>query len=105
MTDSNKTNNDDDIIDLEVFAQKGERPPKGKKYRFKVNATAYVVNKEVLTGKEILEISDNRPPEAFLLSQVLKGGSRTPVGLDEKVDLTTPGIEKFKVLPKKQNEG
>ena len=95
----------EEIIDIEEYHKRGEHPPKGKKYRFKVDGKPHVVHHEIVTGKEILEISEHIPAEEYLLSQVLKGGHREPVKLDQEVDLTAGHVEKFKTLPKKQNEG
>jgi Multiubiquitin len=95
----------EEIIDIEEYHKRGECPPKGKKYRFKVDGKPYVTHHEVLTGRQILEISEHTPADEYLLSQVLKGGHREPVRLDQDVDLTAGHIEKFKTLPKKQNEG
>ena len=40
-----------DIIDVEAFARKGERPPKGKRYRIRVDKTILVVPGPTITGR------------------------------------------------------
>lgn len=94
-----------EIIDLEEFSKAGKTPPKGKKYRIRIDREVYVVDKECMIGRELLALAGKNPPERFQLNQKLKGGKVVKVGLDEKVCFTTPGIEKFMTLPLDQTEG
>jgi hypothetical protein len=94
-----------EIIDLEEFSKAGKTPPKGKKYRIRIDREVYVIDKECMTGRELLSLAGKNPPERFQLNQKLKGGKVVKVGLDEKVCFTTPGIEKFMTLPLDQTEG
>ncbi len=96
---------EEEIIDLEEFAKLGKTPPKGKKYRFRVDNEKYVTEKEVLTGKEILELAGKFPIERFQLNQKIKGGSVKKIGYNEKVDLTEKGVERFMTVPLDQTEG
>lgn len=95
---------EDEIIDLEWAAQKGHKPPKGKKYRYKVDGVPFISDAETVTGKEILSKAGKLPPENFILRQKLKGNWIT-IPLDKVVDFTEPGVEKFKTLPNDQTEG
>ena len=95
----------DEIIDLEEFAKRGERPPKAKGYRFKVNDHAFVTTRPVLTGSEILEIAGLTPVAKYRLRLKVAGGKPEPIGPADKVDLRRPGIEKFRAIRKDQNEG
>lgn len=95
----------DEIIDLEQFSKEDKKPPKNQKYRIKVDREKFVVNEECLTGREILELAGKVPPEQFQLRQKLRGGQVEKIGLEEKVDLTVPGIEKFITIPLDQTEG
>ena len=94
-----------EIIDLEEFSNSNQKPPKNKKYRIKVDRQKYVVDEECLIGKEILKLAGKTPPEQFQLRQKIRGGNVTKIGLDEKVDFTKPGIEKFMTIPLDQTEG
>jgi len=96
---------DEDIVDLEECAKEGRTPPKGKRYRVRVDKKHYVFDKGVVTGREILEKAGKTPASRYRLDQKLKGGETKKVGLDEEVDLTTPGIERFITLPLDQTEG
>ena len=67
--------------------------------------TPYVVNAPVITGREILALGGLLPPEDYTLRVKSAGSKPEKVGLDEKVDLRKPGVEKFKALPRDQTEG
>jgi hypothetical protein len=40
-----------------------------------------------------------------MISQKLRGGQTKRIDLDERVDFTTPGVERFMTLPLDQTEG
>jgi hypothetical protein len=95
----------DDIIDIEWCTAHDQKPPKGRKYRIIIDQNKYVVDKECMTGREILLLAGKNPPERFQLRQKLKGGNVITIGYDKTVCFTDPGIEKFKTLPLDQTEG
>jgi hypothetical protein len=96
----------DVIVDLEEYAREGRRPPRTRKgYRIKINGEPFVILSPIITGREVLEIAGLRPPEKYTLRLKVRGESPRKIGLDEKVDLTQPGVEKFKALPRDQTEG
>lgn len=95
----------DDIIDLEEYAKRGERPPLAKGYRIKINGDPYVVHDPKPTGREILTLAGLLPAEDYTLRLKAAGSKPEKIGLDEKVDLRKPGVEKFKALPRDQTEG
>lgn len=95
----------DVVVDLEECSREHRRPPKTRKgYRVKINGEAFVILCPVVTGREVLEIA-NLPPQKYKLWLKARGERPRKIGLDEKVDLTQPGIEKFKALPCDQTEG
>lgn len=96
---------ENEIIDLEEFSKGNRKPPRKRRYRIKVDRQKYVVNEECLTGKEILLLAGKTPPEQFQLRQKIRGGEVIKIGLDDKVDFTKPGIEKFMTIPLDQTEG
>ena len=95
----------DDIIDLEEYANLGKRPPLAKGYRIKINGERYVVHDPTLTGREVLTLAGLLPAKDHSLWVKLKAERPRKVGLDDKVDLRDPGVEKFKALPRDQTEG
>jgi len=94
-----------EIIDVEQFSKEGKTPPKANKYRIKIDREVYVVEKECMTGRELLILAGKNPPDKFQLNMKLKGGKVEPIGLDETVCFTKPGTEKFMTLPLDQTEG
>ncbi len=95
----------DDIVDLEEYAKLGKRPPLAKGYRLKVNGESFVVHDPTPTGREVLTLAGLLPAKDYTLRVKLAGERPRKVGLDEKVDLRRPGVEKFKALPRDQTEG
>jgi hypothetical protein len=93
-----------EVIDIEAYSKAGKTPPKGKKYKIKVDNTVFVVP-ESLTGREILQIAGKTPVERYQLNQKLSNGSVKKIGYDEVVHFSTPGIEKFMTIPLDQTEG
>lgn len=94
-----------EIIDVEEFSKAGKTPPPGKKYRIKIDRNFYEVEKECVTGRDLLILVGKTPPEKYQINQKLRGGKVAKIGLDETVCFTTPGIEKFMTLPLDQTEG
>ena len=95
----------DDIIDLEEYAKAGKRPPLAKGYRIRVNGTQYIVHEPKPTGRQILTLAGLLPVNDYTLRLKRAGAKPEKIGLDEKVDLRAPGVEKFKALPRDQTEG
>ncbi len=96
----------DVVVDLEECARDRRRPPHTEKgYKVKINGEPYIILSPTITGREVLELAGLVPPENYTLRVKVCGERPRKVGLDEKVDLTEPGIEKFKALPRDQTEG
>lgn len=95
----------DEIADLEEYARRGERPPMCRGYRIRVNGDRFEVMKPNPTGRDILQLAGLVPPENYTLRVKIGGEPPKKVGLDEEVDLRHPGVEKFKALPRDQQEG
>ena len=93
------------VIDVEEYARRGEKPPKASRYRIKIDRKPYVVKQACITGREVLELAGLAPPEKYTLRVAVAGQRPEKVGLDEKVDLTRKGVERFKTMPRDQTEG
>lgn len=94
-----------DFIDLEEYALADKKPPKGAKYLIKIDKQKYKVTVSSMTGREILVLAGKNPPEGYQLRQRLKGGTIRKIGLNDVVDFTEPGVEKFMTIPLDQTEG
>jgi len=94
-----------EYIDIEEYAKAGKEPPKGQKYLIKIDKVLYKVDKECMTGREILELAEKRPVERFQLNLKMHKGAVRKVEYDEKICFSTPGIERFMTIPLDQTEG
>jgi hypothetical protein len=94
-----------DIIDIEEFVLAGKEIPHGKKYRIRIDKIKYTVNIHSMTGRQLLVLAGKNPPERFRIDQKLQGGQTKRIGLDEAVDFTRPGVERFMTMPLDQTDG
>jgi len=95
----------EEIVDLEEYAKRGERPPLSRGYRIRVNGEPFVVHQPVVTGREVLVLAGLLPPENYTLRVKVVGQKPHKVELNDKIDLRHHGVEKFKALPRDQTEG
>lgn len=80
-------------------------PPHKDVYKFKVRNHVYESPRRFISGREVLEIAGLTPPNAYKLDLKMHGNQYREVGLDERVDLGDPGIEKFTYISRDQSEG
>lgn len=92
-------------IDIELYAKEGKTVPHGHHYIIMVDRQKYTVEKECMTGREILTLAGKLPIERFQLNQRFKGGKVVKVGYEQEVCFTEPGVEKFMTIPLDQTEG
>ena len=79
--------------------ENGLKPKPEVSLHILVDRTNIKVDKECLTGREILTLAGKLPVANFQLNVRRKGGKVTKLGYDETICLTEPGIEKFLTLP------
>ena len=70
-------------------------------FKFKVNNVELSSDSHMITGDGILKIAGFQPSEDYDLYMKLHGKEFEPIQVGENVDLAKPGIEKFKVTPRK----
>jgi hypothetical protein len=95
----------DETIDLEECAKADRRPPRARRYRIRIDREHFIVEVPYMTGRELLTLAGKTPVTNYLISQKFRGGQAIRIGLDEKADFTTPGVERFMTLPLDQTEG
>ncbi len=76
-----------------------------EKNKFKVDNNMYESDEKTLSGSQILTISGHIPPDRFRLDMQSKKGSTKKISLDEMVDISEPGLEKFLTIPLGPQEG
>lgn len=94
-----------EIIDIAEYLADEKQIPQGRRYRIQIDRHFYVVDKECLTGRELLLLAGKNPPERWQLTQKFRFGRTEKVELDEKVDLATCGVERLVTLPLDCTEG
>lgn len=95
----------DEVIDIEEYAKAGRKPPRARAYRIRIDKQLYTAKVPTMTGRELLTLAGKIPVTNYMLSQKFRGGQAKRIGLDEKADFTTPGVERFMTLPLDQTEG
>lgn len=93
-------------IDLETWSKTrpGERLPRCRRYRIRIDKQHFVVSDSALKGREILALVGYQPKE-WILAQKFPGGRRESIGPDQLVDLREPGVERFETTPKQAQAG
>jgi hypothetical protein len=94
-----------DLVEVEEFGKRNEKPPRAKKYIIRIEKVKHTVPVPRMTGRELLELAGKRPPERYTIAQKLHGGQSKTIGLGEDADFTTRGVERFMTLPLDQTEG
>ena len=82
-----------------------EKKPHEKGYKFMVRNRQFETANRFITGREVLETAGLVPVTQYKLDLKEKGNRYREIGLDEKVDLSDPGIEKFTYISRTQSEG
>ncbi len=95
---------DDDSIDIEKCGKHKRRPPKGKKYRIRIDGEKHIVPSAEISGGDILALVQKSVGE-WSLNQKLCGGKRERIEADTKVDLAQPGIERFETVRRQAQQG
>lgn len=95
----------DEIADLEEYAAQGKAPPRCRGYRIRVNRERFVINESNPTRATILEAAGLTPVDQWTLRLKMHSGKPELIEPGKRVDLTKPGVEKFKALPRDQTEG
>lgn len=92
-------------VDIESCSARGHRPPRARKYRIRIGKERYVINRDTITGRELLELAGKTPHTSYRLDQRLDNGKIKRVGYDEPVSVCAPGVEKFMTIPLVQIDG
>ncbi|MGE5417086.1 MAG: multiubiquitin domain-containing protein [Acidobacteriota bacterium] len=94
------------LVEIEEYVKNAREIPKEDViYKFKVGSKTCESEFAVINGREILTKANLLPPEMYQLNQHLRGGNVVPVELDQQVDLSEHGIERFSYLRKDSTEG
>lgn len=92
-----------DEVDIEEFGKRNEKPPKAKRYAFRVDKTRIVVDVATLTGAEILAKA-GLSSDTHKLYQHKHAHQPVLIAPTDTVDLSAPGVERFTTMPKDTTE-
>lgn len=90
--------------DIETLVSQGQKVPKAKQYRIRIDKAHYVTDNGTPTGKEILGLA-GKSSDSWLLYQILRGRQPEPVEPNGRVDLRFQGIERFTTVQRDPTEG
>lgn len=83
------------IHELEVHAAQGTPVPKSGQYKVRVDDKRYVLDDPKPTGRQLIDLTGVRPIDEYLIFLKLRGGGFEEIRLNETVDLTRNGTERF----------
>ncbi len=93
-----------DPIDIEDCSRYGRPPPKGQRYQIRIDRDKHTVEKEKITGAQILALAE-KIPEEWTLNRKLGGGKRERIKADDFVDVSQPGVERFETVRRQAQQG
>ena len=76
-----------------------------QEYKVQIDKDFFEAPVSRMTGRELLELADIKPAEGYAIYLKVKGGQPQRIDLDQKIDLSPPGVERFVTLPLDQTEG
>jgi hypothetical protein len=85
-------------------AQERGKGPKPVIFRIRIDRDDFEVPGPTITGRELLVLAGKTPIERYAVYSKVKGTTER-IDLDQVVDLTRPGLERFVTLPLDQTEG
>ena len=91
-------------IDIELCGKHGRRPPKGYRYRIRVDGEKYIVQSAEITGAGILGLAGKTTDE-WSLNRKHRGGRRERIASDQVVNLAEPGVERFETVRRQAQQG
>jgi len=93
--EESSTATEDAPIDLEEAAREGRKPPRGRRYRVQVDDEKHLVENDVVTGRQVLEIAGREPVEDYVLILRLWDEDNEIIDPNDEVNLARRGIERF----------
>jgi len=85
-------------VDLEACTARGEKPPRARAYLLRVDDRTYCVKALSITGREVAALAE-KPSDVTSIQLLVRGKKPRTICPDQKVDLTTVGIECFVTRP------
>lgn len=90
----------EDLIDIEEHARHERPVPLGRHYRIKVDGAYHVVHSPEISGEEVLQLAGRQGFLVFNVIQHLRGGREEVIEPHARVNLRSPGVERFTTAAK-----
>ena len=74
-------------------------------YKVQIDKDFFEAPVSRISGRELLELADKKPAKRYAIYLKVKGGQPGRIDLNEKIDLSRPGVERFVTLSLDQTEG
>lgn len=74
-------------------------------FRIQIDKSHYELENPTPSGRELLTLAGKLPVEQFGIYLKVPSGQPQRIALDERVDLRSPGVDRFVTLPLDQTEG
>ena len=94
----------EEVVDIAVYARRGECPPLARGYRVRVRGEFVVVDHSKPTGRLLLELA-GLVAEEYTLRVKVVGERPRKIELDEEIDLCAFLIESFKAIQRDTTDG
>lgn len=93
-----------EMVDIEEYAKADKKPPRAKKYRFRIDRDRFTVEDRFITGQKLFELA-NKSPAEYRMHQKVRGGQMREVKVGDKIDLREPGVERFATMKLTEGDG
>jgi hypothetical protein len=93
-----------EVVDIEIYGKENRRPPRAKKYRFRIDREHFTIESRIITGEKLFELAQKSPAE-YRMHQKLHGGVMKEIKVGDKVDLGEPGVERFATMKLTEGDG
>lgn len=94
-----------DPINIEEYAKLGKPVPTTGPYKIRVNKDFFEWPDPTITGKAVLDLAGKKDQYDRFGAYEFVRGKPVRMQLNDPVDLTQPGVERFETLPLDQTEG
>jgi len=93
-----------EIVEIEIYAKENKKPPRARKYKFRIDREHFTVDCRIITGEKLFELAKKSPTE-WRMHQKLHGGHMKEIKVTDKIDLGEPGLERFVTMELTQGDG
>src|SRR5260221_14738895 len=72
-----------EIVDIEIYAKDNKKPPRAKKYKFRIDRDPFTVDHRIITGAKLFELA-NKSPTQWRMHQKLHGGQMKEIKVTDE---------------------